>query len=269
MFKLSTGVVGILGAACVVLGASAAAAGDILSYPTSDVPQAGSPVYAPVPMITGDALVGLSYYSEPGYNTFQLLGGIRANVPLGDGRWNITGELAASTAFKAPNFNQVVGGLHLYHKTPQFAHGVFAEGLWYGETGFNGTEVGAGVEAAAFLTNAALVGRATFHWGDNSDGTYDYWSLQGIGRYYLTPNTKLVGMIEWWSPDGFAAGAAAEHLFSGTNISAFATAAWAGEGDESAWQALLGARFLFHAQGKTLQQHDWDLPFSSVAGINF
>jgi hypothetical protein len=241
-------------------------ASDVLNYPAAP-PPIGSPVYAPASMITGDATVGLTYYAEPDddYSVWDIFGSGRINVPLGGGPWYITGEIFGLAALNEYKYREFLGAAHLYHKTPQYAHGVYVAGLGYSEVGFNGHELQTGVEGAAFLGQFTLTGALGYTWGDNDDGAYSGWDVLGMATYYLTPNTSLAGAVELWgSGSGWALGARAEHMITGTDMSVFGNASWATEDGDEWWQATAGLRFFFHNPNATLQQHDWDIPFGAV-----
>jgi hypothetical protein len=245
-------------------GALPAVAADVLSYPS--LPPITDPIYAPASLVTGDAALGLTYYSEPGYNALDLLGDARINMPV-SGNWYVTGEVFGLTALKAPRYYELAAAAHLYHKTPQYAHGAFIGGVAYGESGYSGSEVTVGVEGAAFMTNSTWIGQLGYAAG-NDGGNYDYWWVTGIGRYYVTPNTKLAGAIGWSNPDALAVSAGVEHLFDGTDISLFGNALYYTEGSFNSWQVTGGVRFFFHRPGGTLQQHDWDIPFTLGPQVN-
>lgn len=271
MSKLATGILGA-GAIGLALAATGARASDVLTYPAPAIPPAGNPVYAPVSLVTGDISLGLGWFDEDGYGAFELLGAGRINAPLQGGPWNLTGEIWGGAWFQDPTFGEVLGAAHLYYKTDRFAHGVYAGWAGYGESGYSGHEIAIGVEGAAFMGNTTLVGRFAYNFGDNNGGgSYDYWSAEGILRYYVTPNTKLAGIVGWWSDDGgWMLGGGVEHLFAGTNVTGFARANWFTEGGGyDSWEVLGGARFFFHRPGTTLQQHDWDIPFAEATVVNF
>lgn len=252
------------------LAVGSAAASDVLSYPPGP-PSAGSPVYAPASLVTGDVSLGVGWLDENGDGAFELLGAGRVNAPLQGGPWNLTGEIWGGVWFQDPTFAEVVGAAHLYYKTDRFAHGVYAAATGYGESGYRGHELSVGVEGAAFMGSTTLVGRLGYNAGNNTGGSYDYWSAEGIVRYYVTPNTKLAGIVAWWSDGGgWMMAGGFEHLFAGTNMTGFARAAWFTEGGGyDGWELLGGARFFFHRPDTTLQQHDWDIPFAEATVVNF
>lgn len=258
---------GVVGAVVAVLGATAgAAAGDFLVYPPTP-PPISDPIYAPVTLVTGDAAGAAGWWGGDGAGAFEVIGTGRVNVPLAGGAWNMTAEVYGSASFEDPTFTEFAGAAHLFHRTSQFAHGVFVSGAAYGAGGYSGTELGLGIEGAAFMPNSALVGRLGYFTGNDGD-SYDYWFAQGIGRYYVTPNTKLAGIVGWFSdPGSFMLAAGAEHLFEGTSVSAFGRAAWFD--NDSTWEAVGGARFFFKQPGTTLEQHDRDIPFSEATVVNF
>lgn len=242
-----------------------AADGGQLYYPPGP-PAIDSSVYAPTPIVTADISVAGGWWS--GFEAAEALAAGRVNVPLQGGPWNLTGELFGTALFVDPTFTEFLGAAHLHYKTHAFAHGVYATAVGFGASGSSAHEIGLGVEGAAFLGNTTLVGRLGHNWGDG----YAYWSAEGILRYYITPNTKVAGIVGWaggsWTEWMLAGGI--EHLFAGTNISGFGRIARFTDGTgDGAWELTAGARFFFHRPGTTLQQHDWDIPFAEATVANF
>jgi hypothetical protein len=256
-------------AAAFILGLAApqalAADSGQLYYPPGP-PAIDSALYAPASMVTGDISVAGGWWS--GYEAAEVLAAGRVNVPLQGGPWNLTGELFGTALFVDPTFTEFLGAAHLYRKTDQYAHGVYASATGFAEGGLSGHEIGLGVEGAAFMGNTTLVGRLGHNWGDG----YGYWSAEGILRYYINPNTKLAALVGWAggsSSNEWMLAGGIEHLFSGTNMTGFARIARFTDGSDGVWELTGGARFFFHRPGGTLQQHDWDIPFAEATVVNF
>lgn len=239
-----------------------------LYYPPGP-PAIDSNVYSPAPIVTGDlSITGGWWWDNEDDDGGILAGAGRVNVPLQGGPWNLTGEIAGLGYFwDGESYRELLGAVHLHHKTDRFAHGVYGTAIGYGWTGtetFYAT--GLGVEGAAFLGDTTLVGRLGHYWDDGDT----YWTAEGIVRHYLTPNTKLAGIVAWASPGEWMLAAGAEHLFDSVPFSGFARAAYFGEsGGYNWWELTVGARLFFHRLGGTLQQHDWDIPFAEATVANF
>lgn len=264
---LLTGVASACVAAIPVLAADAGT----LSYPPPPPPPPGGPLYAPVSMVTGDVAAGIGHWSDSYDSAFEVLGAGRIDFPLhGGSPWHITGEVFGAALFYDPTVTAVAGALHAYHKTEQYAHGVYVSGQGQGGGGSSATAWGAGVEGAAFMGNTTLVGRLGHYWygGDASGAS---WFAEGIARFYATPNTKLAGIAAWQSdPSLVMLAGGIEHLFAGSNISGLGRVAWfTADGNYSAWELMIGAKVMFGRPGTTLQQHDWDIPFAEGTAINF
>jgi hypothetical protein len=255
-------------------GAAVLFAGPVLAaepglyYPPGP-PAIDSTVYTPASLTTGDVSIAGGLWGYSDFSAFQLLGAGRLNVPLQGGPWNITGEVFGGGLFSDPMQTVLLGALHAYHKTDQYAHGVYASAT--GWAGPSAHSFALGVEGAAFMGNTTLVGRLGHHWGDGLIVPSSYWTAEGIVRYYVTPDTKLAGIVAWESDPGTVMLAGGiEHLFAGTSMTGFARVSWfAGGGQPDVWEVLGGARFFFHRPGTTLQQHDWDIPFAEATVVNF
>ena len=252
-----------VGAGCAAGTALAADVG-LVTYPP---PPVGDPVYSHASGMSGDISIAGGWWGD----NYDDRGGVfagagRLNVPLQGGPWNVTGEIAGiGYTLNGDSEREFLGAAHVYHKTSQFAHGVYASAVGYG---WGGSPIysawGLGIEGAAFMSNTTLVGRLGHYW----DEGYSYWSAEGIARYYVTPNTKLAGLAAWTDGDWMAA-AGIEHLFSGTPMTGYARVAYFDAGSSyNWWELMAGVRFLFHGP-KTLQQHDWDIPFAEATVVNF
>ena len=240
-----------------------------LYYPPGP-PAIDSAVYAPASMVTGDVAVGGSLWGGDGDSAFEVLGAGRVDFPLhGGSPWHMTAEVFGAAAFFDPTETTFLGAIHGYHKTEQYAHGLYAAASGFGAGDFSVNTFGVGVEGAAFMGNTALVGRVGHYWF-GGDAVGSSWWAEGIGRYYVTPNTKLAGILSWQNnPNVFMLAAGVEHLFSGSNISGLGRTAWFTGDGYSAWELMIGAKLMFGRPGTTLQQHDWDIPFAEASAINF
>jgi hypothetical protein len=251
------------GLAAVVILAGPAFAAD-LPYPAAP-PPAGSPVYSPTSIVTGDFTLGLGWTGTDGNldgdSTTGLIAG-RVNIPLWAG-WNEEVEAAGITKFNGDSFTTGVFS-HTYHKTQSWAGGFVVGG---GATDpFHAAPTNnfltAGVEGVVFLPSASVVGQAYYNWTDGPD----FWTLSLEGRYYFEPNTKLTGLLAWQTggdADQWLIGSTLEHRWSGTNFSTFISADWVPRDSAPDDVGLLvGFRYLFDQPNGTLQSHDYEIPFS-------
>ncbi len=117
------------------------------------------------------------------------------------------------------------------------------------------------------MANSTWIGQLGYAAG-NDGGNYDYWWVTGIGRYCVTPSTRLAGAVGWSSPDALAVSAGVERLLDGTDTSLLGNSLYCTEGSFNSWQVTGGVRFFVHCPGGTLQQHEWDIPFTLGPQVN-
>ena len=260
----------ILGGLASLVAAPALAA----SYPAAP-PPATSPFYSATSMVSGDISLGLGWNDTNGNGddgNGVFIGNGRINFPFWNG-WNETLELGGFASFNShfhDVHNSAVGGFsHTFYKTPGGA-----AGLVLGGSGVNGHgSFTAGVEGAVFLPSASLVGQTNYTWTDSNFP--DFWIIAGEGRWYLTPNDKLAGLVSYGTGGGNSAWkltANGEHRFAGSWLGLFAQASWfAWDQNHSTdgWEAVGGVHLYFDRPGETLQQHDNDIPFSTPAALPF
>ncbi len=266
---LSRAIGGAIVATGILSGGALAADVGTYAYPP---PPPGSPVYAPVSMVTGDIAAAVGYWSDSYDAAGEILGAGRVNFPLqGGSNWYVTAEVFGAAAFFDPTETAILGALHAYHKTEQYAHGVYISAQANSWGGYSQTAFGGGVEGAAFMGNTTLVGRLGYYGAGGDFAPPPFWSAEAIARFYVNPNTKLAGIAAWQSDPGlFMLAGGIEHLFAGSNISGLGRIAWFnGEGGYNAWELMVGAKMMFGRPGTTLQQHDWDIPFAEATAINF
>ncbi len=228
-------------------------------------PASGSPLYSTRSMVTGDVALALGWYDpNPGKSTGQGLADFRLNLPINE-LWNTELELGGLASFRKHGFDAFSGFGHFYYKTPQVAFG----GLVGGESVTNGSGFTAGGEAALFMATTTLLGHASYTW---ADGYPDFWTLAGEFRWYLNPNTKFDGIVTYYNGggDAWAFTGGVEHLIARTNLSLFGNATYYNynHGDD-AWQLMAGGRYSFGRSRGTLQQFDWDQPFSAAPLVRF
>ena len=198
-----------------------------LAYPAAP-PPAGSPVYSPTSVVTGDFTLGVGWLGTDGNldsdSATGLIGG-RVNIPLWSG-WNEEVEAGGFSKFNGDAFTTGIFS-HTYHKTQAWAGGIVLGG---GATDpFHAAPtndfVTLGVEGIVFLPSASLVGTAYYNWADKGDS----WTLSLEGRYYFGPDTKLSGWLAWNNGRRrlvWLLASALEHRWSGTHFSTFISADW-------------------------------------------
>lgn len=226
-------------------------------------PGSGSPLYASQSIIGGDVALALGWYDpDKGKKVGEGLANVRINFPVNE-LWNAQVELSGLATFKKDGWDGFAAFGHAYYKDPQFAAGAFVGG----ESVTGGSGVTVGAETALFMPTTTVVGNVSHTW---ADGFADFWTATGELRWYWNANTKLTGLIGYWNGDGdgWAFGAGVEHLIAGTNLSLFGNAYYYTNGGD-AWEVIGGARYAFGRDGGTLQQHDWDRPFSAAAVLAY
>jgi len=254
-----------LGLGALLLLAGPAFAGDVPEavYPASP-PPAGSPLYSPTSVVTGDFTLALGWTgTNEDFNDNSATGHVagRVNIPLWSG-WNEEIEATGVWQFNNDAFTAGAFG-HTYYKNQSWAGGFVIGGgandpFGTDSNGFFTT----GIEGVVFLSKASIVGKADYNWSDGPD----FWTLSLEGRYYFEPNTKLTGLVAWSDigADEWLLYGALEHRWQNTPFSTFVTADWrpSGGGGDSQWGVMVGFRYLFDQPNGTLQSHDFEVPFS-------
>lgn len=233
------------------------------------VPPAGSPVYDPQPMVVGHLSLGAGFWNDDGDlfssdDTVGIFSGAgRANVNFSR-NWNFEIETGGQSLFNSGSSDSTIGAAgHLWTRLNSAALGLF------GSADFpNGATVGTlGVEGETYFGDITLGADASYSW---SDGIGDFWRVGGWAGYYLTPDFRLGGALDYMSgdiPDTWTASVDTEYRFSGTPFSAWGEVNYskvsAGGGDVDIWSGLLGFRFFLDGGG-TLQQHDQEVPWEGL-----
>ncbi len=248
--------------ACAYLVAGSAIAADVTLYPVAP-PPSDSPVYAPHSMIAGDASLALGYFTFEGFDTGEVWGTARVNIPFA-GAFNQEFEVSGLAGFEDDSYYTYGIYGHTYAKGHNGA-----VGLLLGASNLAGGEaLTLGAEGAVFLPSATLLGLVAYSWGSN--GQPDFWSASGEARWYWTPNTKLTGSVAFnefnsawkWT-------AAAEHRFSGTMVSLFGDGTYYNNDAGDGWEFFAGGRVFFDRPGQTLQGHDYDVPFAAARATTY
>ncbi len=253
---------GIALGACIAFGAGSAAAADLAAYPAAP-PRSGSPIYAAQSMVTGDASLALGYFSFDGFDTGEIWGTGRVNIPFRAGL-NEEVELSGLTGFDKNTYYTYGVYSHTYWKNRRSA-----AGLLLGESSLDGSAVtSVGAEAAVFLPTASLVGLLAYNWA--SDGVPDFWSASGEARWYWNPNTKLTGSVSYNEYNAaWKLTAGAEHRFDGTMVSLFGEGTYYTNDQGTGWEVFAGGRLMLDRPGQTLQGHDHDVPFAAARPIMY
>lgn len=232
------------------------------------VPPAGSPVYAPQPMVVGHLSLGAGFWQNDGDlfssdDTVGVFSGAgRANVDFGGG-WNFEIETGGQSLFDSGNsFSSIGAAGHLWRRLNSAAVGVF------GSADFpSGTTVGTiGVEGETYFGDITFGAETSYSW---SNGLGNFWSVGGWADYYLTPDLRFGGALDYSTgdiPDTWTASVDTEYRFSGTPFSAWGEVNYSNistGGDVDIWSGLLGFRFFLDGGG-TLQQHDQEVPWEGL-----
>lgn len=255
-------------AAAVTIVTGPAFAADLYTMPST--PPKGSPVYSQQPMsqqsmVEGHLQVGVGRTDSgflPGEDMWIFEGAGRANVDLGG--FNVEIETGGGSLFDNGFSYSTIGAAgHLWTKLNNAAVGVF------GAVNFpTGATVGTlGVEGETYLGAFTLGADGSYNWGDCGGGcSFDYWAARAWAKYYLTPDARLGGELNYANGSGSDAWGAAvdgEYRFSGSPFSLWAQGSYqdlGGGGGGDVWSGLFGFRFFMDGAGK-LQQHDQDVPW--------
>ncbi|MCP4380293.1 MAG: hypothetical protein GY798_02520 [Hyphomicrobiales bacterium] len=219
--------------------------------------QGGNPMYSGQSIVTGDVSLAFGWYEpDNGDGTGEILGDVRIAIPITE-LWNTQIEVAGISQFEKGYSDAYGAYAHFYYKDPQFAIGGLVGGTGINDDG--GWTVGA--EKAFFMPTTTLKTDAIYTWSDDID---DYWSIGGELGWYWNANTRADFGVRYWSfnKDIWQLSAGVEHLIGGTNLSLFGNASYYGNDNTDNWEVIAGGRFAFGRNGATLQQHDWDRPFS-------
>jgi hypothetical protein len=229
----------------------------------ADFDDFADPAYWSHGSVTGDVGLALGYFSFDGFDTGEVWGAGRVNIPFAS-NWNEEIELSGVTGFVADSYYTYGIYSHTYWKNEQSAVGL----LLAGSNLAGGTAATAGVEGALFLPTTAWVGLLAYSWGGN--GQPDFWSAGGEGRWYHDPNSKLTGSVSY---NQFNAAwkltAGAEHRFDGTMFSLFGEGTYYTQNLGTGWEVFAGGRIFFDPPGQTLQGHGHDVPFAAARTITY
>jgi hypothetical protein len=241
-----------------------------LSYPTT-LPPSDSPVYSPAPMVTGHLELGLGVLSIGDFgelidvsDTLGLATAFgRANIPLFGGGWNLEVEIGGIAIFDEGDADASLEGIgHFWARLPSAAVGAFG-----GATAFFGTGVGTvGVEGEAYFGNVTLGAQTSYNWSDFSD----FWQARGYADWYINPDFRLGGDIQYLAADSedvWAFTGDVEKRFTGTPVSLGGSLAYITADGEDIWTAMVNARIFMDPAGSTLQQHDREVPFDYAIGV--
>jgi hypothetical protein len=229
-------------------------------------PPAGSPLYAPQSMVVGHLLLGAGFWNDNGYFNDDTVGVVsgagRANVSFGHGL-NFEIESGGQSLFNDGNSVSSIGAAgHLWTRLNSGAVGAF------GSVDFpSGATVGTlGVEGETYFGDITLGANAGYSW---SDGLGDFWSVGGWADYYMTPDFRFGGALDYSAgdiPDTWTASVDTEYRFPGTPLSAWGEVNYSnvsGGSEADIWSGLLGFRF-FMDGGGTLQEHDREVPWEGL-----
>jgi hypothetical protein len=232
------------------------------------VPESGSPLYSPQPMVSGDISAAVGGAWASGFGSTESVGAYdtsaRFALPVVSGV-SFEGELLDGGAFKSgSSFNSFLGLAHLYTQSPNYALGVFGgagslpgAGLWQ-----------VGLEGQAYWGN--LTGEGSVAYTGIQSGDATLWTARLGGRYYITPDNKLTLGVDYFSGEGddaWGVDGSLEHRFTGTPWSGFVKAAYLDSDGDHVTTALVGLRVSLDAAGSSLQSHDRAVPWQSSLGI--
>lgn len=242
-------------AICAILFAGPVAAADFGDFE--------NPAYWSHGSVTGDVGVALGYFSFGGFDTGEIWGAGRVNVPFAT-NWNEEIELSGLTGFATDSYYTYGVYSHTYWKDEQSAIGL----LLAGSNLAGGTAATVGIEGAIFLPTTSLVGLLGYSWGGN--GQPNFWSAGVEGRWYCDPNIKLTGSVSF---NQFNAAwkltAGAEHRFTGSILSLFGEGTYYTQNLGTGWEVFAGLRLFLDQPGQTLQGHDLDVPFAAARTITY
>ena len=227
-------------------------------------PAANDPIYSPQQMVVGHLQLGLGYADLEEYIFDDDFSGV--GVFEGAGRANI--------AFGTMNFEIETGGFSFFSDGSSYSSIGAAGHLW---TKLNGAAIGAfaavnfptgatigsvGLEGEAYLGNVTLGAQGGYNWGD---GGLDFWSAAGWADYYVTPDFRLGGEVDYFNSDGsnlWIAALDTEYRFSGTPFSLWGEVSYSmPDGGSDVVAGLLGFRVFMDGAGTSLHQHDMDVPW--------
>jgi hypothetical protein len=186
----------------------------------------------------------------------------RANIPFA-GNWNLELE---------------TGGVALFQDGTSFSTIGVAGHLWAGWGGvriggFGGIDFLTGLEVATGGLEAEVdVGNLTLgiqgNYSQDVDNSDNYlWGVTAWGDLYIASNTKLGiegryadiagGQSEAWGVWGTA-----EHRFAGSPLSIFARGGYTEQQNAEEIVTIMGGIRVFMDDGRTLQEHDQQVPFA-------
>jgi hypothetical protein len=182
----------------------------------------------------------------------------RANVPLFGGTWNFEAEIGGVAFFDSGSTDSTLEGIgHLWYRAPSAAVGAFA-----GATSFFEEGVGTvGLEGEAYFGNVTLGAQGSYNWADSLD---DLWGLRGYADWYINPDLRLGGDVQYWAVDSddlWVFSGDVEKRFTGTPVSGGVAVSYLTGDGADAWSALAKLRIFMDQPGTTLQQHDREVPF--------
>jgi hypothetical protein len=136
-----------------------------------------------------------------------------------------------------------------------------AAGVFGGWTDYFGTDIPtAGLEGQVYVGDLTLAAQGSYNW----DGANDVWGVRGDADFYINPDLKLGGDIQYWDVGGadiWQSGIDVEKRFTGTPVSAGASLAYFEGEDFAAWTGMVHLRIFMDPAGSTLQWHDREVPF--------
>jgi hypothetical protein len=251
-------------AAALALLAGPAMAADLYTPPPAPPPS----LPGTAPIISGDLELGAgifheSYYDDS-YSSGIVTGVGRAAVPLSGGL-SLEGEVTGRSVFDDGEsyYSGFAAVGHVYMSGLNYAAGLF--GGYTSIDDYSGYVIGG---EANYYTGPATLFAQLAYW--NGSDYYD-GVLQGRigGHYYFTPDTRGTLDVSYFSndiDDVWSAEGRLEHRFTGTNWSAFASAGYYADSENSSdwnvWTAKVGFRLLIDPPGTTLQAHDKAVPFN-------
>jgi hypothetical protein len=233
------------------------------------IPPAGDPFFTASPAVVGHLSLGAGLLQDDGLffggnDTVGVFSGVgRANVNLSD-TWNVEVETGGQSVFDdGSSFSSIGAAGHLWTRLDRVAVGAFA-----GVDFPSGATIGTlGIEGETYFGNITLGAEANYSW---SDSLGDFWTIGGWADYYLTPDLRIGGVLDYSSgdiPDTLTASVDTEYRFSGTPLSAWGEVNYSniatGGGDADIWSGLFGLRFFLDG-GQTLEEHDRSVPWEGL-----
>jgi hypothetical protein len=157
----------------------------------------------------GGAAIDSSSSAYDGDSLFKIGGDTRVNIGPADGFSLQLEGLGSFSGFTYDDGNDdeeallnFQAGAHVIHRnSDSYAAGAFVSfsGTSFVDDSEDSGHIIAGGELAGFFGNTTLVVQAAGAWDllESDDGWDDGWFVRGVGRYFVTPNSKIEGEVAY------------------------------------------------------------------------